>query len=94
MNQNKKGPVNHNKIERKQKLDKYLDLVREFIIVFFILLVIVVPIIIGMIKTVFRGGLEKKLEELGIHRRIKDIHTTTLMSITEESAGVLRRRDV
>ena len=78
-------PAEHGvKMKESEKIDKYLDLARE-LKKLWNMTVTVVPIMVGALGTVPKG-LEKRLEELEIRRRIEPIQTTALL----RSARILR----
>ena len=78
-------PVDHNKIEKSQKKDKYLLLARE-LKKLWNMKVTVIPIGFGALGTVTKC-LVRGLEDLEITERVETIQTTALLW----SARILRR---
>ena len=86
-------PQSENQRKRKKKKrDKYLDLSREQRKLRN-MRVTVIPMVIGALRTVFKG-LERKLNELEIGRRIETIQTIKICQNIVKSPGDLRRLTV
>ena len=75
------------KIKEGKKIDKYLDLARELNMLCN-MRVIVIPVVVDALGTVPKG-LESRLEELEIRRRIKIIQATVLLRIVRIMRKVL-----
>ena len=58
------------KIKDNEKMDKYLDLVRQSHQKMWIMMVTVIPLVVGALGTIPKG-LEKRLEEFEIRKRIE-----------------------
>ena len=78
-------PTDHRIKLREYEKDKFLDLARE-LKKLWNMKVTIIPIVIGIIRTVTKGSL-KELEDLEVGRRVETIQTTTLL----RTARILRK---